>query len=244
MHPLTDFLDDLLRTGHVTVAGQLTPFADDDQAAATDLLRDYHAADALDAPGPAPAFEPAAAGWAAEFLYRTTQLAFLRDYDEQAIAAHLPDWPGRLTAEVIFSVDLLFRYLPTLLALARGLAPADPLVRRLRAVAERWPLSFVGVAPAPAETPANSLANDSAEAPTNEPVEAPENGLASVLAHPTLRARYVERVIERRDRPRAAPPAVAEGIREALGDHADLLWPGFAPPVQLPEAAAPLASAE
>ncbi|RZK49241.1 MAG: hypothetical protein EOO59_16480 [Hymenobacter sp.] len=94
---------------------------------------------------------------------------------------------------------MTLRHLPALLGLARDLAPADALVLRLQAVGQRWPLSVVGVAPAP----------------------------AAVLAHPALRALYIDRIIERRDRARATQPGVHEGIRGALGEYAAQLWPDF-----------------
>lgn len=200
---LPDFLRALLATGEVTVAGQLTPFAAADLAPATELLRRYHAADALHLAHQMPAFAPAAAQWAAEFLYRAMQLAFLREYDAEAVAQHLADWSGEITPEASYSADLTLRHLPTLLGLARDLAPADALVTRLQAVGQQWPLSVVGVAPAPAEAP------------------------AAVLAHPALRALYIDRIIERRDRARAAQPGVHEGIRAALGEYAAQLWPDF-----------------
>jgi hypothetical protein len=198
---LPDFLRTLLATGEVTVAGQLTPFAAADLAPATELLRRYHAADALHQAHQVPPFAPAAAQWAAEFLYRAMQLAFLRDYDAEAVAQHLADWPGEITPETTYSVDLTFRHLPALLGLARDLAPADALVIRLQAVGQQWPLSLVGGAPA----------------------EAP----AAVLAHPALRTLYLDRIIERRDRVRAAQPGVHEGIRAALGEYTAQLWPDF-----------------
>lgn len=201
--PLTAFLDDLLATGQVTVAGQLLPFAAADLAAATARLQAHHAADACHVAHAAPAFEPAAARWALVLLYRTMQLAFLRDYDEAAVAEHLADWPGVVTAETSYSVDLAFRYLPPLLGLARNLAPADVLVRRLQALGQQWPLSFVGTTPAPADAP------------------------AAVLAHPALRALYLDRIIEHRDRARATQPGVAEGIAAALGEFQAELWSGF-----------------
>ena len=200
---LAEFLDDLLTTGRVTVAGQVLPFAKADLADATARLRAYHAADAQDVPYAAPAFEPAAARWALVLLYRTMQLAFLRDYDEAAVTQHLADWPGPITPETCYSIDLTFRYLPPLLGLAKGLAPADVLVTRLRALGQQWPLSFVGTTPAPAEAP------------------------AAVLAHPALRALYLNRVIEHRDRARAAQPGVSEGVAAALGEFRAELWPGF-----------------
>ena len=198
---LTDFLRALLATGEVTVAGQLMPFATDDLAAATALLHRYHAADALHRAYEVPAFAPAAAQWAAGFLYRAMQLAFLRDYDAEAVAWHLANWPGETTPEASYSVDLTFRHLPALLGLARDLAPADALVTRLQAVGQQWPLSVVGVAPA----------------------EAP----AAVLAHPALRALYLDRIIEQRDRARAAQLGVHDGIGAALGEYAAQLWPDF-----------------
>ena len=200
---LTNFLRALLDTGDVTVASYLTPFAPDDLATATALLRRYHAADALHLPHQAPPFEPAAAQWAAECLYRTAQLAFLRDYDADAVVAHLADWPGEASPAASYAVDLVFRHLPALLDLARHLAPADALVARLQALARQWPLSFVGVPPAPAEAP------------------------TAVLAHPALRALYLDRIIERHDRERATQLGVAEGIRAALGEYAAQLWPDF-----------------
>ncbi|MGI4874110.1 MAG: hypothetical protein ACRYFX_23365 [Janthinobacterium lividum] len=198
--PLATFLDNLLETGQVTVASQLAPFAAGDLAAATARLRAYHAADARHLPGTAPAFEPEAAQWAAVFLYRTMQLAFLRDYDEAAVTGHLADWPGPVTPETSYAVDLTFRYLPALLGLARGLAPADVLVARLQAMARQWPLSFVGVPLADAQAP-------------------------PLPAHPALRGTYLDRIIEHRDRARAARPEVAAGVREALGTFAAELWP-------------------
>jgi hypothetical protein len=200
---LTDFLRTLLDTGDVTVAGHLTPFAPEDLATATALLHRYHAADALHQAHQAPPFDEAAAQWAAGCLYRTAQLAFLRDYDADAVAQHLADWPSAATPAASYSVDLIFRHLPALLDLARHLAPADALVARLQALARQWPLSFVGMPPAPAVAP------------------------AAVLAHPALRALYLDRVIERQDRGRAVQPGVAEGIREALGEYTAQLWPNF-----------------
>jgi hypothetical protein len=200
---LTDFLRALLDTGEVTVAARLTPFAPGDLATAATLLRRYHAADALHLAHQAPAFEPAAAQWAAGCLYRTAQLAFLREYDADAVAAHLADWPGEASPATSYAVDLSFRHLPALLDLARNLAPADALVSRLQALAQQWPLSFVGALPAPAAAP------------------------AAVLAHPALRALYLDRIIERQDQQRAAQPGVAEAIRAALGEYAAQLWPDF-----------------
>ena len=202
---LSAFLDDLLSTGTVTLAGQPTPFEPADRAAAENSLRARYAEDALELPHVAPAFDAPAALWAAEYLYRTIQLTLLRELDETVVAQCLADFPDEATPAAIYSIDLTFRYLPDLLRLAKGLAPGDALVAHLLATARKWPFSFVA-------TPPDAAAAE----------EAP------VLAHPALRQAYIDRIIGARDRARAAQPQLAPLVRAALGGHAATLWPDFA----------------
>jgi hypothetical protein len=192
---LTSFLHELLTTGAITLAGRPAPFDAADLAAAETLLRTYHAADALELPHAAPDFDAAAAGWAAGYLYYTALLALVRELDEAFIAAYLPALAQKTTPAVIYSVDLLFRYLPALLG--------DTLVTRLEATARQWPFSFVG----------HGVADPDAE--------------AAVLAHPALRAAYLDRIIDAQDRERASQPHLMPGIQAALGGHAASLWPDF-----------------
>ncbi|MGI4759168.1 MAG: hypothetical protein ACRYF0_00575 [Janthinobacterium lividum] len=201
---LTTFLQDLLTTGAVTLPSQSTQFEVADEQAVQVLLHAYYLEDMLDLPHAAPTFEPGAAQWAAAFLYRTVQLVLVRELDDAVIARHLSDYPGPLTPEVLYSVDLSFRYLPDLLVLAKGLAPADALVARLQATARQWPFSF-----ASSDTPA-------AEAE------------ATVLAHPALRQAYIDRIIRGHYRNRANQPHLKPLVQTALGSHAAALWPEFA----------------
>jgi hypothetical protein len=201
---LTTFLQDLLTTGAVTLPSQSVQFEAADEQAAQALLHAYYVEDVLDLPYLAPAFEAGAAQWAAQFLCHTIQLVLVRELDETAIAQQLRDYPGMLTAEAIYSVDLSFRYLPRLLVLAKGLAPGDALVTRLQTVARHWPFSFAN-----SETPV-------AEAE------------ATVLAHPALRQAYVDRIIQGHYRNRANQPHLKPLIQTALGSHAAALWPDFA----------------
>jgi len=200
---LTYFLKDLLTTGDVTITGRPAPFEPADLQAAEVLLRAYHADDTLALPGTAPAFDAPAALWAAAYLYYTMQLTVSRELDETAIEEHLRGFAGPVTPEVIYSTDLLFRYLPDLLRLAKGLAPGDALVARLHATARQWPLSFVGQEPGDAQAE------------------------ATLLAHPALRQEYLDRIIGARDRPRASQSHLTPLIHAALGGHAASLWPDF-----------------
>jgi hypothetical protein len=200
---LTSFLHDLLTTGSLTLAGRPAPFAADDLLTADALLQVYHAEDAQELPQLAPAFDAPAARWAAHYLYYTTLLLLARELDEEAIEKYLPPFSGNTTPEAIYAVDLTFRYLPDLLHLAKGLAPGDALVARLHATAQQWPFSFVG----------------------HEAVEAKAE--AVVLTHPALRLAYIDRIIARQDRARAALPHLRPLVQAALGAHAATLWPDF-----------------
>ncbi|PJJ59942.1 hypothetical protein [Hymenobacter chitinivorans] len=200
---LTSFLQDLLTTGSVTLVGRPSAFAPDDLLAATELLQAYYAADAREIPYSAPAFDAPAALWAAGLLYHTVQLTLVRELDEAVIAETLPDFAGLITPEVLYSADLLLRYLPDLLRLAKGLAPGDALVARLQALARQWPLSFGGP----------ELPEPAAE--------------ARVLDHPALRQEYVDRLIRAQDRRRAGQPHLRALVQAALGAHAATLWPDF-----------------
>ena len=200
---LTSFLQDLLTTGSITLSGQPAAFDATDLEAAEELLTSYHAEDCLDLPHTAPAFEAPAGLWAAQHLYHAAVLAVVCELDEAAIATHLPAYEGALTPAAHYSADLSLRYLPDLLQLARGLAPAAALVARLQHTARQWPLSFVGHEPADAEAE------------------------AILLAHPALRGAYVDRIIGAHDRVRAGQPHLAPLVQAALGAYSAQLWPDF-----------------
>ena len=200
---LTTFFQTLLESGKVQVTGDLSPLDFDDHRATVDILRRFHVADSMDMPYSAPDFHPVAALWAAEYFYKSVYLTVLRDLDEAAIRKLLLPYAGEVNPEAIYSVDLVFRYTPGLFGLAKGLAPRDLLVQMLKETAAHWGFSAVGM----------DLGI--------------ESDLTEILAHPSLRAAYVDRVIRLKDRKRAAHPEVAPLVGEALGGFASTIWPDF-----------------
>lgn len=201
---LAEFLHALFITGQVAVASQPELFSLPDLQQAVVLLQEEYAEDSVHLPHVAPSFSAEAALWAAQVLYRSVQLTLQRDLDETAVHASLIDFPGPVDPAAVYSADLTLRYLPDLLNLAKGLAPADVLVTRLRELAQRWPFSFGG------------------------PELADPQYLEPVLAHPALRAAYADRVIGTRNLVRARQPEAIPLVREALGHYATELWPEFA----------------
>ena len=143
---LSQFITDLLENGNVTIAGGLHDFDAMEKTATVTILQKHYQRSILDMPFVAPEFHKEAAFWGATFIYRTVQFILLRDLDEEEIKTHLQDFPKEeINPEAIYSVDLTFRYLKDLLDLAKGLAPNDPLVIRLKEVAAHWAFSSVGI---------------------------------------------------------------------------------------------------
>ena len=142
---LAPFLDQLFQSGQVKL-GTARPLMAA-ETAAIDRLRQEEEAYRADFPGDAPSFSLDAGYWAAGILYRACQFFAARDLPEQAVRADLsqPCPKPENQLEVIYSVDITFRYLPALYRLAAARAAADPLIEELRALADNWPLSGTGV---------------------------------------------------------------------------------------------------
>jgi hypothetical protein len=125
------FVRSLAETGRVSVPPDEALPSDID-----DAVRELDAATRQDMAFDAPPLDPPAAAWALGLIYRACQALVFREIEaasvEQALAAPCPQ---RASPTVCYSADLSLRYLPDLLSLARGIAPSDPLVAGLTALA-------------------------------------------------------------------------------------------------------------
>lgn len=202
---LEQFIQDIFQQGKVTVDANVTPFTDEDLQAATQRLLEQYDHQKLELTATVLAFDATAAVWAAGYLYRAVQLVMLRDLGEEAVNSLLTPYEGAVSAEAVLSVDLSFRYLPNLMGLAKGLAPEDVLVKRLKDTAVQWPFSSVGM--------------------TLEE----ELNIEVIMNNACVRRSYIDRIITARDIKRCSNPQVNEYIQEALGNHSRVLWPGYNP---------------
>lgn len=198
---LSNFIEDLITKGIVTVSPDVSPFDPQDLQHAETTLLQYHANDSLHMPGTAPAFHAPAATWAAIYLYRAVQLTLLRNFGEDIVRGLLTPFDGEANAAAAYSADLCLRYVPTILELAKGLSPNDVLVVLLKQTAKDWPYSSVGMELA-GDIDINAIMNDS-----------------------SLKYSYIDRIIEARDNNRCNNTQVKELVAEALGNHAGTLWP-------------------
>jgi len=193
---LSAFLNSLLDNGQIVVSSDLeVGISDDVPAQLQELDRSARANLAFEAPD----LDVAAATWAATVLCHGCQFLLCRDAPEQTVDKLLSvPCPVRREPATHYSVDLLFQYLPDLIALARRLAPNDPLVKRLLALATEWPLSSVGI---------------EGVGPVN---------VDGFIQNDCLRQLYVDRVLAREDMGRAKYPRVEAAIKETLGAHPEL----------------------
>jgi len=150
-----------------------------------------------------PALQMEAGLWAACYLYESCRLMVLRDLGADEVARRLATpCPERVSAEVIWSVDLTLGNLPALMRYGQRLASGDPLVDRLKQVAREWPFSSVGIALQP-------------------PVDPGED----VVEHPSLRRLYADRVAAGPSLDRLGHPVIDQLLRDDLGAYPDLRVP-------------------
>jgi hypothetical protein len=197
---LSDFLSQLSADGLAVVSAESELTSGEGWR---EVIEGWHAVQRDELPFEAPALSPAAAEWAALRLYRGCQALVCRDMPPQDLTRYLAvPCPEPRGPSVDYSVDLVFRFLPGLVAMARRVEQGDPLVAVLLTLAQRWPLSSVGI--------------DGVGAVEPEPF----------LGHPGLCQLYADRILATGDTSRLNHPAVREALQVSLG-----AFPELAPPI-------------
>jgi hypothetical protein len=202
---LSTFLQTLLYKGEVSIQGQLIDFDGQDLEEAKNILQQFHERDALEMPYTPPAFEASAAIWAAGYFYKAVQLTVLREIKEEELKKNLSLFQGMVTPAAIYSVDLVFRHLPALLHLAKGLAPEDLLVVELKNAATQWPFSSVGI------DIENKLDH------------------TIIFENDSLKYTYVNRIIQSKDKKRITDTTIENCLYEIAGEHLNVFWPNYEP---------------
>lgn len=200
---LSLFINSLLADGTVCLEPGFRPPSPEDITTAEELLHIFYEQDTKEMPGQAPAFDKAAALWAASYFYQAVQLTIDREITAEEINQYLKSFPGTITAEAIYSADIVLRNLTSLIELAKGLSPGDPLLGHLKNTAADWPFSSVGI---------------EVKERKNE---------ALIIAHSSLRQEYTDRIIFKKDKIRASDQRIHSLVIETAGEYAPVFWPGF-----------------
>jgi len=204
-----DFLRGLYQTGRVrfTADDALVDSGDAaSSAASSTALEEVEAMVREEMAFEPPGMELPVAEWAGRMLAAGCFALAHRELSGEQVTAMLSapcPLQSQRTAAGCYSADLAFRFLPDLIALARGLAEEDPLVVALKRLAVEWPLSSVGVR------------------------EVGEVDVSAFIGDRALRQLYVDRIIERQDLSRVREGPVFDAVRAALGAHHRELAPAF-----------------
>src|SRR6056297_1015451 len=165
------------------------------------VLLDCEAILRQSAPGTPPALDPEAALWGLQVFCWAGQMVFDRHETRTTLPDHLSrQGPSGQHAADHWSVDIVLRFWPDLCNRARQIAGTDPLHETLAGGAAEWPLAAVGM-----------------------DVDIPTDRLQTVLAAPTLRRIFVDRVVERQDARLAANREVRMILNDDAGAHAETL---------------------
>lgn len=194
---LAIFLEQLFDSGRVTVGEQLA--SDPMPPAELDgILRRLDEQYRRQLPAGWPPLDMPWARYGAVTLYRACQLLVFRKYDAAAVEGAIAWPPPRPNPAEHASVDLVLHFLPDVIRLARAAAPEDVLVKRLLGLAQRWPLSSVGIADI-------------------GPVDA-----LPLAADKVVWRLYIDRILVAGDRSRLGDERVREAVRESVGAFPEL----------------------
>lgn len=197
-NPLLRFVEELFVTGRVRLTTDAL-FAEDDLNAAVSKVREFEQPSRLDLPGTPPCIDEPALRWGLASFYQACQFQIYRHLGATALGERFAeDSPRGSTAAAHYSVDLVFRFLPDLVKLARSGSPEDPLLEVVHKWCEAWPLSSVGI---------NEI-----HPPHCEPI----------LADECLLRMYVDRILRTQDTSRLSDQRIRDEVARAVGAFPEL----------------------
>lgn len=197
-NPLRTFVEELFVTGRVRLTTDKAP-SDGDVGEAVATAVSFEQSLRLDVPGSPPDVDEAALAWALASFYQACQFHVYRHSGTTALGERFADTPPHgASARAHYSVDLVFRFLPDLIRLARSGSPDDPLLAVLIGWCEAWPLSSVGVR--------------DINPPHCEPI----------LADECLLRLYVDRILRTQDTSRLSDQRIRDVVSQAVGAFPEL----------------------
>ncbi len=142
--PLAPVIESIRNRGVWTLEAPEKDWRDLDLSAS---LYHVYVLENLDQASALPPYSKEACEWAFAFCYEACRLMSFRDLGAEEIPRRLPAYSGNpADASESVSADLFLRYLPGILRVSEEHAEEDPLCKRLREEAKRWPLSCAGLA--------------------------------------------------------------------------------------------------
>ncbi len=168
------------------------------------FLEDEYQTEALDFPFTPPAFDSAAALWAAETVYYASQFILFRENDETKMEDYFPSFQFDVTPATILSVDLCFRFLPDMLRQLSLIDAEDSLIVILEKYLKTW--HFSGI---------------------NYTLDFKEIELEVIFSNPCLQQLYLNRITTHKNIPLAKLPKINQLLKANFGIFEETFWPNF-----------------
>ena len=189
-------VETMLEEGRVIITG---PRPLESVTEAAPVIERFETRYRLNMPSEPPPLSMAVALWAITRFYQACQYLMFREIEAAIVSQELAiPCPQAEPASAHYSVDLMFRFLPDLDKRVRAANAEDVLADSLRNLANRWPLSSVGM------RNVSPLCVD------------------EIFQHASLRMFYRDRVLAREDWSRLDHPPTRMLIEEAIGGHPEL----------------------
>lgn len=204
MNAIREFYQQLFDSGQVGLTSSASA-TDEQLEDVVELLMTLEVAQREHLPVDPPATDRPSVAWAAAMFYGAAQLTVYRELGESEIDLRLTKelTTSAHPASTVYSVDLVFRRLPDLVRIVRGINAEDALLSVLLEWCRCWPLSSVGVS------------------------DVGEIDIEPILGDRCLALMYTDRVLDSGDVARSHHPGMAEWIRGAVG-----AWPELSPEVR------------
>lgn len=143
VHPFFESINLLRSKEEIIIYSGMHPIKPDEESMVEAMLEMEYKNESLNYPFIAPAFDPAAAVWAARIVYNASQLLLNRDkMSKDAVELILP-FTGNYTPSVILSADLTLRFMPQIISEGHFINPDDPVILVVTEIMEKWPYSNV-----------------------------------------------------------------------------------------------------
>jgi hypothetical protein len=178
--------------------------SEDEQLAVIAWLHTEYELELVGYPHTPPAFDAAAACWAATTVYVAAQLILYREQKESDLSALFPEFEGNMNAAAILSADLCLRFLPDMLHQLKVIDSQDALIEVLEKLTEQWHYSGMRC---------DLL---------------PENlDFEHIVSDPCVLQLYANRIIDYRKLKLSLHPACREAVKSSLGMYGEALWNEF-----------------
>ncbi len=173
--------------------------------AVVDFLEQEFRNEMLEYPDPvAPEFNPEAALWAAETIYKAAQLLLYRENKETDLEILLPDYKAVQTSSTVLSVDLCLRFLPDILTQLKVIDSEDAMIGILERKIAYWHYSGIPY----------TLTSDQLDFET-------------MFAERALKHLYINRIITYKKMDLAMLNSCRDEVAGHLGIFADHFWKEF-----------------